>query len=69
MSYAILLTNSFDINQLKKHIEKHYPALEEIRIVYQHLANHLQIAIGSAQGESFEFYLQEFLRQVQITTS
>ena len=66
MSYAILLTNSFDINQIKKHIEKHFPALEEIRNVYQHLANYLQIAIGSAQGESFEFYFQEFCDKYKL---
>ena len=45
MAYAILLTNGFDINQLKKHIEEHYPILEEIRNVYQHLANHLQLLL------------------------
>ena len=32
-----------------KKLLKHYPALEEIRGVYQHLANNLQIAIGSAE--------------------
>ena len=69
MSYAIILNNSFDINQLKKHIDEHFPALEEIRNVYQHLANYLQIAIGSAQGESFEFYFTRILRQIQITSS
>ena len=68
MAYAILLTNGFDISQLKKHIEEHYPALEEIRGVYQHLANHLQIAISSAQGESFEFHFKNFAK-VQITHS
>ena len=66
MAYAILLTNGFDISQLKKHIEEHYPALEEIRGVYQHLANHLQIASGSAQGEGFEFHLQEFCDKYKL---
>lgn len=66
MAYAILLTNGFDISQLKKHIEEHFPALEEIRSVYQHLANHLQIAIGSAQGEGFEFHLQAFCDKYKL---
>ena len=66
MAYAILLTNSFDIIKLKKYIEEHYPALEEIRSVYQYLANHLQIAIGSAQGEVFEFHLQEFCDKYKL---
>lgn len=66
MAYAILLTNVFDISQLKKHIEEYSPTLEEIRSVYQHLANHLQIAIGSAQGESFEFHLQAFCNKYKL---
>ena len=66
MAYAIILNNDFDISQLKKHIDEHYPALEEIRDVYQHLANHLQIAIGSAQGDCFEFHLQEFYGKYKL---
>ena len=66
IAYAILLTNSFDISQLKEHIEKHYPALEEIRNVYQHLTNHLQIAVGSGQGEGFEFHFQEFCDKYKL---
>ena len=66
MSYAILLTNGFDISQLKKNIEERYPKLDEIRGVYQHLANHLQIAISSAQGEAFKFYLQEFCDKYKL---
>ena len=66
MAYAILLTNGFDISQLKKNIEERYPKLDEIRGVYQHLANHLQIAISSAQGEAFKFYLQEFCDKYKL---
>ena len=66
MSYAILLTNSFDINQIKKHIEKHFPALEEIRNVYQHLANYLQIAIGSAQERVLSFTFKNFATKYKL---
>ena len=66
MAYAIILTNSFDISKLKKQIEEHYPSLDEISNVYQHLANHLQIAIGSAQEEGYEFRMQEFCDKYKL---
>ena len=67
IAYAILITNGFDISHLKKNIEQHYPPLEEIMNVYQHLANHLQIAIGSSQGEGFEFHLEEFCNKYKLS--
>ena len=66
IAYAILITNGFDISHLKKNIDEHYPPLKEIMNVYQHLANHLQIAIGSSQGKGFEFHLEEFCNKYKL---
>ena len=66
IAYAILITNGYDKSQLKKSIDEHYPPLQAIINVYQHLANHLQIAIGSSQGEAFEFHLKEFCNKYKL---
>ncbi len=66
MSYAILLSNNLDTFELKKHIEEHYPKIENIRNVYQQMANHFGLAIGSGKGEEFIFHIQEFCQKYNL---
>lgn len=59
-SYAVLLFNTPDGEEITDNINRKYPSLEAIRKVYQLLANNYRIAIGSHPTESFDFDLQEF---------
>src|SRR5204863_7967330 len=54
-SYAAIVYHDNDVIQLKKKVEESVPTLEELRDVYQALANYFQLAVGGSEGESFEF--------------
>ncbi|MEM8907342.1 MAG: ATP-dependent DNA helicase RecQ, partial [Bacteroidota bacterium] len=65
-SFAVLLTNAGDARYLEKNFELTFPALEEVRRVYQALSSYFQLAIGSGLGESFDFDLQDFATIYQL---
>jgi len=44
-SYAILLHNDKDVIEYKKSIKTNFPNLEDLKSIYQNLANYLQLAI------------------------
>ncbi|MGC6470263.1 MAG: RecQ family ATP-dependent DNA helicase [Flavobacteriales bacterium] len=66
LAYAILVCNSFDVDELKKDVENHYPSLENLKIIYQHLANYLGIANGSGQFSEFPFHLNDFCEKYSL---
>lgn len=66
LAYAIVLFNQSDIEDLKENTERSFPALSEIRRVYQALANFLSVPVGSGIGESYEFDLQQFCNSFDI---
>lgn len=66
MAYAILLSNAFDAKQINEYAVQSFPSLKEIKKVYQHLADYLQLAIGSAEGEGFDFHLQDFCERYEL---
>lgn len=68
-SWAVLLYNSGDAAQLRRHFESAYPALSEVRRVYAALGNYLQLAIGAGKGASFPFDFQQFCQNSQIRQS
>ncbi len=59
-SYAVLLYNDSDERKLKKRISENYPEKDYIRKVYEHLAYFYQIGVGSGNGASFEFNIDQF---------
>jgi ATP-dependent DNA helicase RecQ len=66
LSYAIVICNKLDVHELKKDIENHYPDIEEIRNVYQQLANYYGIANGSGQYSEFPFHISEFCEKYSL---
>jgi len=67
-AYAVLLYNGSDIKYLKEFIELHFPSIEEIKIVYQKLANYFQLAIYNGIEESFDFDLADFSQKYKINS-
>lgn len=59
-SYAVMLYNDNDIHKLRKRIADNFPEKDYIKDVYEHLAYHYQIGIGSGRGASFEFHIDQF---------
>lgn len=59
-SYAVLLYNDSDERKLRKRISENYPEKDYIRKVYEHLAYFYQIGVGSGNGASFEFNIDQF---------
>jgi len=61
-SYAVLLYNKEEINELEELVDTRYPSLELIRKTYGDLMNHLQIASGAGEGMYFEIDINYFIK-------
>ncbi|RYU94558.1 RecQ family ATP-dependent DNA helicase [Emticicia agri] len=60
-SYAILLYFKSDLTDIYKQIEQKYPPIENLKRVYQALANYFKLAVGAENFESYDFDFQEFI--------
>ncbi len=65
-SYAVLLYTQIELEELKKLPEIKYPAISELKKVYQALANHLQIPLGTGEGIYYDFNLNEFVKNFKL---
>ena len=71
ISYAVLLFDERDIHELEGMASLRFPALEDIRNIYQAVANYLQIPTGAGEGQYYDFDISDFLKkfkQVSHTT-
>ena len=59
-SYATIVFHEVDAQALQHKTEQSQPRLEYLQKIYQGLANFFQLAVGSSQGESFDFDLDVF---------
>jgi ATP-dependent DNA helicase RecQ len=60
LAYAVLLYNDADIIDLKHSLDINFPEQEQIKQVYQAMANYLQIAAGAGAGTSYNFEIAHF---------
>jgi len=67
-SYAILLCESSDIEELNKQFDASYPPIETIRDVYQALCNYFQIPLGNGEGATFDFDIQDFTHKYKFSS-
>lgn len=65
-SYAAMVYHGSDVDGLELKVEQSHPSAEQLKTVYQALANYYQLAVGSGEGESFPFDLESFSRQFNI---
>ncbi|OWY25768.1 RecQ family ATP-dependent DNA helicase [Sphingobacteriales bacterium UPWRP_1] len=68
-SYAVLLYNNEDIAALEENLKKSFPPIEQVRQTYHLLCSYLQIAIGAAGGQCFDFDVHHFLETAKIPAS
>jgi len=65
-SYAAILYHDSDLDSLKLKVEQAQPALPVLKNMYQALANFFHVALGSSQGESFDFDLEVFCKKLNL---
>lgn len=59
-AYAVILYQDADISNLQVKVEQAQPPFAFLKVVYQSLANFYQLAMGSGEGESFDFDIHDF---------
>lgn len=62
-AYNVLLYNKLDAATLTIQFENAFPEMREIRRTYEALGSFLQLAIGSGEGESFDFDIVAFIQR------
>ena len=68
LAYAILLTNKSDRIDLSRFILSQFPTVQEIRDCYQNIADYFHIAVDTAEGEGFEFDINNFCERYNLNT-
>ncbi len=59
-AYAVILYHDSDVLNLRAKLEQSQPAIDFLKKIYQSLANYYQLAVGSSEGESYDFDLHDF---------
>jgi ATP-dependent DNA helicase RecQ len=59
-AYAVLLFENADVIDARHHLSTSFPAISDIRNVYQALGNHFQIPAGAGKDRQFDFELSAF---------
>jgi ATP-dependent DNA helicase RecQ len=67
-SYAVLLYDERDVMELEQMASLRFPSEEDIREVYQAVANYLQIATSTGEGQYYDFDLSDFLKKFKLTS-
>ncbi|HZX75422.1 MAG TPA: ATP-dependent DNA helicase RecQ, partial [Cyclobacteriaceae bacterium] len=62
-SYAVVLFHEVDVLSLQSKVQQAQPTLEYLNKIYQSLANYFHLAVGSSQGESYDFDLDDFSKR------
>ena len=65
-AYAVLLYHQSDRNQLLKNHALSFPSIDEIKQVYQHLANYYQLAYGAGEGLTLDFDVADFCARYKL---
>lgn len=67
-SYAVLLYDEKEIRELEELPSLRYPSIDDIRNVYQAVANYLQVPTGSAEGQYYDFDIGDFIRKFKLNS-
>ena len=68
IAYAVLLFDEREIKDLENQAALRYPALDDIRNVYQSVSNYLQIPSGSGEGQYYDFDISDLLRKFKLNS-
>jgi len=65
-SYAVLLYQQKDIDNLKAQSKQKFPGMDTIRNIYQSIANYLQLPAGLGEGNYYDFDLADFVKTFKL---
>jgi ATP-dependent DNA helicase RecQ len=65
-SYATIVFHEADMLSLRNKTDLAQPSMDYLKKIYQALANFYQLALGSSQGEAYDFDLDKFSRQFNL---
>lgn len=65
-AYAVVVYQDADVSNLQLKVEQAQPTFEYLKILYQSLANYYQLALGSGEGESFDFEIHDFCERFRL---
>jgi ATP-dependent DNA helicase RecQ len=65
-SYAVLLYDGRDIEELSNAHIKRFPSFIQIKQVYTALGNHLQIPVHTGEGISYPFHFESFIKNFKL---
>ena len=68
-SYAVLLYDEKELQELDEMTAIRFPSLNDIRNVYQAVANYLQLPAGSGAGQYYDFDISDFLRKFKLNSN
>ncbi len=66
LAHTVLLYDHTDIKNLQERFVQQHPPIEQIRHVYQALANHFRISIGSGELEGYSLDLDAFCKKYNL---
>ncbi len=66
IAFAVLLYNESDIIKVRENLIRSFPSLENLKRVYQSLANYYKLAVGSSQWQSFDFVMDQFAKTYNL---
>jgi len=65
-SYAAIIFHEADVLGLRSKVKHSQPDIDQLKIIYQALANFYQIAMGSSMGESYDFDIEAFCKRFDM---
>lgn len=65
-AYAVLLHDDRDLHELEGMAALRFPSLDEIRNIYQAVANYLQLPAEAGEGQYFDFDIADFLKKFRL---
>ena len=68
-AYAVLLYDERDLGESEEMIINRFPSLEDIRKVYQAVANYLQLPVGAGAGQYYDFDIADFLKKFKVNSN
>ncbi len=68
-SYAVLIYHDVDATGLRSKVLQQHPTLDYLKTIYQGLCNYFQLAIGSNEGETYDFDLEAFCLRFDFKTA
>ncbi|WP_336516196.1 ATP-dependent DNA helicase RecQ [Pollutibacter soli] len=67
-AYAVLISKPGEKEELLRHADDRYPAMETIRKVYDSLCNYLQIPVNSGAEINYDMEFSEFIQAFKLET-